>query len=81
MYHNFSTVRMDDLFYEKTIPADFQEGEKRSIQVGPKEEDSVLVVKYDNKYYCLSNACPHFGFGLSKGPLFEDKITCPLHMA
>lgn len=49
--------------------------------MGPDEDDSVLVVKYEGKYYCLSNACPHFGFGLGKGPLFEDKITCPLHMA
>jgi len=44
----FTTTKiiLDDLYYEKTIPDDFAEGEKRAIQLGPKESDSVLVVKY-----------------------------------
>lgn len=79
-FHQYSNLQMDG-FYEKTIKADFQEGEKRAVQVGPKEEDTVLVVKLDGKYHCVSEKCPHFGFALSKGPMFDDKVVCPLHMA
>ncbi|EAS02251.1 pyridine nucleotide-disulfide oxidoreductase (macronuclear) [Tetrahymena thermophila SB210] len=70
-----------DEYYEKVIPANLQEGQKIDVQVGPKEEDSVLVAKVDGKYYCVSNKCPHFGFSLSKGVMFYDKVVCPLHNA
>jgi nitrite reductase/ring-hydroxylating ferredoxin subunit len=70
-----------DEFYEKIMDADFAEGEKRSVQVGPKEEDAVLVAKIDGKYYAVSNSCPHFGFSLAKGTMFGDKVSCSLHMA
>jgi nitrite reductase/ring-hydroxylating ferredoxin subunit len=79
LFHT-ANVFLDD-FYEKTIPDDFAEGEKRAIQLGPKESDSVLVVKYQDKYYCTSNSCCHFGYSLAKSTLVEDKITCALHFA
>lgn len=82
MIHNLtSTIFSEEEYYTKTIPANLQNGEKLQVQVGPKEEDTVLVCKIDGVYYCVSNACPHFGFPLGKGPLFGDKIMCPLHNA
>lgn len=41
----------------------------------------MIVVKHEGKYYAVSNKCSHFGFPLSKGTLFDDKVTCPLHNA
>lgn len=71
----------------KTV-ADLKNGEKRAFQVGPKEEDAVLIIKQskmwsyaDDKYYCVQDKCPHFGFSLAKGSLFGEKIVCPLHHA
>lgn len=58
-----------------------QEGEVRELQVGPKLEDTVLVIKYEGKVYCTQSKCAHFGFSLAKGLLFGDKIICPLHNA
>lgn len=70
-----------DEYYEKVIPATLENGQKIEVQLGPKEEDAVLIVKVEGQYYCVSNKCPHFGFNLSKGVLFHDKIVCPLHNA
>ena len=44
LYHSKNIF--NDSYYELTIDDDFEEGQKKAIQVGPKEEDSVLVVKY-----------------------------------
>lgn len=41
----------------------------------------MLVVKYEGKYFCVSNKCTHFGAPLSTGPLFGDKVMCPWHNA
>jgi nitrite reductase/ring-hydroxylating ferredoxin subunit len=53
----------------------------REIQVGPKPEDTVLLVKYQGNYYCMQSKCPHFGFPMIKGVLVGDKVICPLHNA
>ena len=53
----------------------------REIQVGPKEEDTILVYKYHGKVYATQSKCAHFGFSLAKGFLSGDKIMCPLHNA
>lgn len=58
-----------------------QEGEVREVQVGPKVEDTVLVIRYEGKLYCIQSKCSHFGFSLAKGLLLGDKIICPLHNA
>lgn len=70
------------------MKADLVDGEKRVFQVGPKEEDAVLIIKQSNKshkadgeYYCIQDKCSHFGFSLSKGLLMGEKIVCPLHNA
>ena len=51
------------------------------MQVGPKEDDLILLVKEGGEYYCLQNKCSHFGFALNKGLLVGDKLICPLHNA
>jgi nitrite reductase/ring-hydroxylating ferredoxin subunit len=33
----------------------------RKLQVGEKEEDSILIAKVDGTYYVVSNQCCHFG--------------------
>jgi nitrite reductase/ring-hydroxylating ferredoxin subunit len=60
---------------------DLNEGEMREIQVGPKPEDTVLLVKYMGEYYCIQSKCPHFGYPMVKGVLSGDKVICPLHNA
>lgn len=71
----------ESAFYEKIIDANLKEGEKIEVQVGPKQEDLVIVAKVDGKYYCVSSKCPHFGAPLGKGPMFSDKLVCPFHNA
>lgn len=63
------------------IDDNLQDGEFKEIQVGPKPEDTVLVMKYQGQYYCTQSKCSHFGFSLAKGLLVGDKILCPLHNA
>ena len=63
------------------IEDNLQEGDMKEIQVGPKPEDTVLVVKYQGEYYCTQGKCSHFGFPLAKGLLVGDKVLCPLHNA
>lgn len=33
----------------------------KELKVGPKDEDLVLVTRYQDKLYCIGNTCPHFG--------------------
>lgn len=61
--------------------ANLSEGEFKTVQVGPKDEDLILLVKRDGKYYCVQNSCPHYGFQLSKGLMIGGLIVCPLHNA
>jgi nitrite reductase/ring-hydroxylating ferredoxin subunit len=53
----------------------------KELKVGPKDEDLVLIAKYQGKLYCTGNKCPHFGAPLTTGVLFEDKVICPWHSA
>lgn len=63
------------------VEDNLQEGEMKEIQVGPKPEDTVLLVKHQDQYYCVQSKCSHFGFPLAKGLLVGDKVICPLHNA
>ena len=72
MSEETNTFEMDD---------NLGEGEMRELQVGPKLEDTVLVIKHHDKVYCTQSKCAHFGFSLAKGFLSGDKIICPLHNA
>lgn len=58
-----------------------QEGEKRALKVGDKDEDKVLIAKYQGKLYAVGNFCSHFGVPLEGGAMFEDKVLCPAHSA
>lgn len=58
-----------------------QEGEVRELKVGPKDEDTILVICYQGNIYSTQSKCSHFGFNLAKGLLIGDKIICPLHNA
>jgi nitrite reductase/ring-hydroxylating ferredoxin subunit len=58
-----------------------QEGEVRELKVGPKDEDTILVISYQGNVYATQSKCSHFGFNLAKGLLIGDKIICPLHNA
>jgi len=49
--------------------------------VGPKPEDTILVINYQGTIYSIQSKCSHFGFNLAKGSLIGDKIICPLHNA
>ena len=75
----------EKIFAEEQITVEIednlQEGEMKEVQVGPKIEDTVLVMRYQGKLYCTQSKCAHFGFALSKGLLVGDKLICPLHNA
>ena len=60
---------------------DLLEGEVRELLVGPKPEDTILVINYRGDIYSIQSKCSHFGFNLAKGLLVGDKIICPLHNA
>jgi nitrite reductase/ring-hydroxylating ferredoxin subunit len=55
------------------------EGEVRELLVGPKPEDTILVINYQGSIYSIQSKCSHFGFSLAKGLLIGDEIICPLH--
>ena len=58
-----------------------QDGEVRELIVGPKPEDTILVVNYQGDIYSVQSKCSHFGFNLAKGFLVGDQLICPLHNA
>lgn len=60
---------------------DLREGEVRELLVGPKPEDTILVINYQGEIFSIQSKCSHFGFNLAKGLLVGDKIICPLHNA
>lgn len=57
------------------------EGEVRELLVGPKPEDTILVINHQGQIYSIQSKCSHFGFSLAKGLLVGDEIICPLHNA
>lgn len=69
----------------KEVEIDFanelEEGMMKELKVGPKDDDKVLVARYQGKLYCIGNSCPHFGAPLGTGVLFDDKVICPWHAA
>jgi nitrite reductase/ring-hydroxylating ferredoxin subunit len=61
--------------------SDLPVGHMKEVKVGPEDGDTVLVANVEGNFYCVSSKCTHFGFGLSKGVLIDDKVICPLHSA
>ena len=54
----------------------FKDGMMKAVTVKDKE---ILVARVKDKYYAVSNRCPHFGGNLSRGRLEWAVVTCPLH--
>jgi nitrite reductase/ring-hydroxylating ferredoxin subunit len=61
--------------------ADLQEGEMREVKYGTKDNESILVVKYDGILRALSNYCPHYGAPMHTGLLIDNIVKCPWHGA
>jgi 3-phenylpropionate/trans-cinnamate dioxygenase ferredoxin subunit len=57
---------------------ELQPGEKTAIDV---KGESILVVNVNANIYAVSNICTHEYAELVNGFLFEDMITCPLHLS
>ena len=71
-----------DLREVETIKAsELQDGDMKQVQVGPTEDEVVLISRVEGKYYATSAKCSHLGGVLEKGVLFGNKVMCPLHSA
>lgn len=66
---------------ETISTSELQDGEMKEFEVGPTKDHVILISKLNGKYYASGGKCTHFGFNLSKGLLFDDKVICPLHHA
>ena len=53
----------------------------KDLKVGPKDDDKVLISRYQGKIHAVGNYCTHFGAPLHTGQLFDDKVYCPWHAA
>lgn len=76
-----STKILTDELQVFELDDNLKDGEVREIQVGPKIEDTILVINYQGEIFATQSKCSHFGFSLAKGILVGDKIICPLHNA
>lgn len=63
-------------FVEAGKTSEFKDGMMKEIVVQDKE---ILLARVKDKYYAVSNRCPHFGGNLSRGSLEGTVVTCPLH--
>lgn len=52
------------------------EGEKKTVKVG---DNTILVMRHENKIHAVNNKCPHLGLPLQKGKIAEDALVCPWH--
>jgi nitrite reductase/ring-hydroxylating ferredoxin subunit len=53
----------------------------KELKVGPKDDDKVLISRYQGKLHAVGNYCSHFGAPMSTGLMFDDKVLCPWHAA
>jgi nitrite reductase/ring-hydroxylating ferredoxin subunit len=66
---------------EVSFASELHDGDKRVLKVGEKDDDVILIAKYQGKIYAVGNFCSHFGVPLDGGVLFDDKVLCPAHAA
>jgi len=71
----------DTLDIEIDFANDLKDGEMKELKVGPKDEDKVLISRYQGKIHAVGNYCSHFGAPMSTGLMFDDKVLCPWHAA
>jgi len=58
---------------------ELQNGQMKKIRISDDEE--VLLVKIDDKFYARTAYCPHYGASLETGVLAGTKVMCPWHHA
>ena len=63
-------------FVEVSKTSEFSDGTKKKVLVQGHE---ILLARVGDKYYAVSNRCPHLGGDLSAGSLEGTVITCPRH--
>lgn len=63
-------------FTEVGKTKDYKDGTKKKITVRGSD---IMVVKTGNKYFAVSNRCPHLESSLARGKLEGTIITCPSH--
>jgi nitrite reductase/ring-hydroxylating ferredoxin subunit len=63
-------------FVEAGKTGEFKDGMMKEVMIQDKE---ILLARVKDKYYAVSNRCPHFGGNLSGGGLEGTVVTCPLH--
>jgi 3-phenylpropionate/trans-cinnamate dioxygenase ferredoxin subunit len=63
-------------FVEAGKTSEFKDGMMKEIVIQGKE---ILLARVKDRYYAVSNRCPHFGGNLSRGSLEGTVVTCPLH--
>jgi 3-phenylpropionate/trans-cinnamate dioxygenase ferredoxin subunit len=63
-------------FIEAGKTREFQDGTMKKLLVQGQE---ILLAKTGDKYYAVSNRCPHLGGDLSGGRLEGTVVTCPRH--
>jgi nitrite reductase/ring-hydroxylating ferredoxin subunit len=51
-------------------------GQRKVIMVNGSE---IMVFNLDGELSAISNVCPHRGYPLTYGPIFDDTIMCPNH--
>jgi len=44
-----------------------KDGEMREYKYGSKDGESILIIKYQDKFYATNNYCPHYGAPLHTG--------------
>jgi nitrite reductase/ring-hydroxylating ferredoxin subunit len=66
---------------EIEFESELKDGEMKELKVGPKDDDKVLISRYNGKIYAVGNYCSHFGAPMSTGLMFDDKVLCPWHAA
>ena len=67
--------------FEIDFADELEEGEMRSLKVGPKNDDKVLIAKYKGVFRSVGNFCSHYGLPLSDSVLFDDMVLCKFHNA
>ena len=80
MHKNQSIPQADDgtIEVEIAFADDLEEGQMMELKVGDGKQDKVLITRHKGQVYAVGAYCTHFGFPLSKGVLFDDKVLCPL---
>ena len=54
------------------------EGDRIVIE---EEGESILVLRYGDKIYAVSNICTHEYAEMKHGLVVDDTITCPVHLS